>query len=100
MAKSTLQSIGKAANEQKPSPAWKFPFGKMNIYFILAGVATILLGYLLMSTGITEDAATVDGKWNSALVVSVAPIILLIGYCVLIPMGILKNFDSKAENEK
>lgn len=100
MAKSTMQSIGKQAKEQKPSPSWKFSFGKKNIYFILAGVATIILGYVLMSTGITEEAAAVDGKWNNALAVSVAPIVLLIGYCVLIPMGIMKNFDTKAENEK
>ena len=50
------------------------------------GLLTIILGYLMMATGETESIQSVK----------IAPIILIIGYCVLIPAAILvkpKNKD-------
>ena len=52
---------------------------KENYYIIIAGVAIIILGYILLAMGGVEDAL--------ALVIS--PIILVIGYCVVIPIGIM-----------
>lgn len=52
---------------------------KENYYIIIAGVAIIVLGYILLAMGGVEDAL--------ALVIS--PIILVIGYCVVIPIGIM-----------
>ncbi len=100
MAKQNKTSnIGKPTNQTtKANREWKFPLERRNVYFILAGVATIMLGYILMTLGVTEDAAVIDGKWNNTLSVSVAPVILLIGYCILIPMGIMKDFSKKTDN--
>ena len=47
-----------------------------------AGIALIILGYILMSIG--EH----DGILSSKL----SPIVLIIGYCILIPISIFKNF--------
>jgi NADH:ubiquinone oxidoreductase subunit 6 (subunit J) len=58
----------------------------------------ILVGYALMTTGITEDPATVSGKWNNPLAVIVAPILLILGYCVIIPYSIIKIFRKKEVN--
>ena len=46
------------------------------------GIVLIILGYILMSLG------PHDGILSSKL----SPVILIIGYCVLIPISIFKNF--------
>jgi hypothetical protein len=51
-----------------------------------------------MMTGVTDQPAVLDGKWNNPLAVTVAPIVLVIGYCVIIPFGILKKFKDKEAN--
>jgi hypothetical protein len=50
-----------------------------NYLILIAGVLTIIVGYVIMSMG---DA-------TSPLAVTVAPIILVIGYCVVVPLGII-----------
>ena len=52
---------------------------KANYVILLAGVAVVFLGYVLMWIGGVDDALS--------LVVS--PIVLMIGYCVIIPFGIM-----------
>lgn len=52
---------------------------RVNYIIMIVGVAVIFLGYIVMSMG---DA-------TSTLSVTIAPIILFIGYCVIIPVGIL-----------
>ncbi|MBL0174514.1 MAG: DUF3098 domain-containing protein [Ignavibacteria bacterium] len=52
---------------------------KSNYVILIAGVVVILLGYVVMAAG---DA-------TSPLSVTVAPIILILGYCVLVPLGII-----------
>ncbi len=50
-----------------------------NLVIIGVGILVIILGYIIMAMG---DA-------TSSLSVTVAPIVLVIGYCVIIPVGIL-----------
>ncbi len=61
------------------------PFTKENYYLLLIGVGVIILGYILMEIGGAYDAL--------ALVVS--PIILVIGYCVIIPFAIFYKKKEK-----
>jgi NADH:ubiquinone oxidoreductase subunit 6 (subunit J) len=80
---------------------WKFPFTKQNYLIFGVGLAVILIGYALMATGVTEEPAIPDGKWNNPMAIIVAPILLIVGYLVIIPYGILKFFgnnNNKAEN--
>ncbi len=61
-------------------------FGKINYLFFAIGLVVILLGYILMATGETESIQSIK----------ISPIILIIGYCILIPLAILikpKNSD-------
>ena len=61
-------------------------FGKINYQIFGIGLATIILGYILMATGETE----------SIQLIKIAPLVLIFGYCVLIPAAILvkpKNKD-------
>ena len=62
--------------------SWNFK--KQNYIIFGAGIASIMLGYFLMSIG----------GHNSILSTKISPIILIIGYCVLIPISIFKNFDN------
>jgi len=51
-----------------------WPFGRKNYLLFLIGVMTIVSGYVLMYL-------TADIVW--------APVILVIGYCVIIPISIM-----------
>jgi hypothetical protein len=51
----------------------------VNYYILLAGVAVILLGYWALSMG----------PWDGFVPLTVAPILLVLGYCVIIPAGII-----------
>ena len=52
---------------------------KANFMIILAGLAVIILGYFLMERGGMDDA----------LALVIGPVVLVIGYCLVVPFGIL-----------
>jgi hypothetical protein len=58
-----------------------FPLEKQNFMIIGLGIVILIIGYVLMSQN------SVDGFLPTV----VAPIVLLIGYFVVIPYGILKD---------
>ncbi len=82
---------------KKKSISWNFPLEKKNMIYLAASLAIIILGYILMATGITDEPALLESTWNNPLAITVAPILLVIGYCILIPFAILKLFR-KEEN--
>jgi hypothetical protein len=86
--------------QTKKKPMWALPYTKKNFIIALIGLGVVILGYLLMATGITEQPALVHGKWNNPFAVDIAPIILVIGYCVIIPYAIMKYFGNKNDTDK
>jgi hypothetical protein len=76
---------------------WQFPLQKQNFIILGIGLAVILIGYLLMSTGVTEQPAILDGKWNNPMAIVVAPLLLVIGYCVIIPFGLFRVFQKSEQ---
>ena len=54
-------------------------FGKINYVLFGIGLFVIILGYIVMATGETESIQSVK----------IAPLILIIGYCIFIPASIL-----------
>ena len=56
---------------------WTFTY--INYLLFLIGVITIITGYIIMYIGETESFQSVR----------LSPIILVIGYCVIIPISIL-----------
>ena len=62
------------------------PFTKINYEILGAGILSIVLGYVALS----------QDPWNGTMPLVVAPILLMLGYCVLIPVGILFRNKSKA----
>ena len=57
----------------------KLIFEKENYLIFLGGVLTIILGYVLMAIGDTY----------SSLSLTVAPVILFVGYIVIVPIAIM-----------
>lgn len=103
MAKTSAKSkrkVVRTTKQKAKSVDWQFPLHKKNFMVIGIGIGVILLGYALMATGISDEPATVDGTWNNPLAVTVAPILLIIGYCVIIPYAILKYFGRQDEAEQ
>lgn len=88
MAKKAVKSTAKKV-------IWEFPLKSGNFKLFAIAIGVIILGYLLMATGVTEEPAVVDGKWNNFWAVRVAPMVLVIGYFVLIPFALLKQFGAK-----
>jgi len=57
----------------------QLPLGKQNFLIIGSGIAVILMGYLAM----------LEGSVEGFIPLVLAPLLLVAGYCVLIPLGIL-----------
>jgi hypothetical protein len=74
---------GKGVKKSKKEEA--FPFGRENYLILLAGVVVIVLGYLALS------GSSVEGF----MPLTVAPILLVLGYCVIIPVGIMYRKKDK-----
>ena len=54
-------------------------FGKINYILFIVGVGLLLIGYALMSTGTV----------NSFQSLSLAPILLFVGYIIVIPLALV-----------
>jgi len=70
------------AKEKAIEPEKKWPFGPINYYLMGAALFFVIVGYIALSLG--------SITW--------APILLVLGYCVLFPAGIIwggcKNKDT------
>ena len=81
---------GRRGQTQRREPARSpLPYSRRNWTFLGVGVGTILIGYLCLSQ------PPVDGFLSLTL----APILLVIGYCVLIPLGLLLGESRKPTDE-
>jgi hypothetical protein len=72
MAQIETKPTGRA-KAQATTKSEGLPFTKMNYYIFAAGLLAIVLGYFTLSQG--------D--------ITLAPILLVLGYCVIIPIAIL-----------
>jgi uncharacterized membrane protein len=59
-----------------------FAFGKENYILMLAGIAVIILGFVLMAGGGSEDPNVFDPSIFSARRIIVAPVVVLIGFII------------------
>lgn len=68
----------KSKQRGRKEPRWQL-FEPTNYRLLLAGVIVIIVGYVFM----------MQGPHNSFWSLHLAPIVLVVGYCVLIPLAIL-----------
>jgi hypothetical protein len=59
--------------------AESLPFTKMNYGILFTGIALIVLGYIALA----------QQPWDGFMALFVAPVLLVLGYCVVVPIGIL-----------
>jgi hypothetical protein len=75
--------------EQKKSKSSKaiiFPLEKQNYIILAIGLVVIVVGYIALASNGVEGI----------MPLVVAPILLVLGYCVIIPFGILYKVKEKA----
>ncbi len=73
------KAVKKGDSRRRAAKDDRLPLAKENFYIIGAGILVIIIGYLALANGPIEGF----------LPLVLAPIMLIIGYCVLIPLGIL-----------
>ncbi len=64
------------------TPKNDFAFGRENYILLLVGLAFIIVGFILMSGGGSEDPKTFNPEVFSARRITVAPIVVLIGFII------------------
>ena len=72
------------------APRGDLPFSRKNWSLAVAGLAAILLGYVFLRI------PPADGFFSLTL----APVLLVVGYCVLIPLAILVRDQSASEGDE
>ena len=77
-------------DEKNTAGPGTFAFQKENYMIILAGVAVLAIGYLLMIGGGSDSPDNYNPEIFSARRVTIAPITLLIGFGVVL-YGIMKK---------
>jgi hypothetical protein len=71
--------VRKKDQKRRVQKTEQMPLGRDNFMILGTGLGVILAGYLAMLTGGVEGF----------LPLVVSPILLILGYCVIIPLGIL-----------
>ncbi len=79
--------IKKKTQRQKGFSEGDIPLSRQNYTIMGIGVAVIVAGYLAMLQGSVEGF----------LPLVVSPILLVLGYCVIVPLGILYRKSPRAE---
>lgn len=79
------QRSARASKGVSGARPFNMPFESKNIIFILIGIGIVTLGYIIMGMSETMGFMALD----------VSPIVLLLGYLVVIPMGIMYGAHRK-----
>ena len=83
-----MAKVDKSKGSKKHKMEEVFPLEKTNFVILGIGVLTIVIGYLALSGNTVESFRQL----------TVAPILLVMGYCVIIPIGIMyRKKKAKAE---
>lgn len=76
------KQVGRPTLAKRVKIAWTNPWNRKHYILLAIGLGIIIVGFGLLSTGIVTS-------WDNPLAVSVAPVVLVIGYCVAIPWAIM-----------
>ena len=86
------KAIKKSESKRRALKDDKLPLGKENFVIVGIGIAAIVAGYLALAKGPIEGF----------LPLVLEPILLVLGYCIIIPMGILykKSYLKSGDSTK
>ena len=71
----------------KKTPEKPIGFSTINFALYGLGVLTLIVGYIFLGKGPAQSSSSL----------TIAPIILIIGYCIIIPLAILLKGRNKAQ---
>jgi hypothetical protein len=71
------ETMSKDQKIRKQEQVW--PYTRVNAYLALAALVTLIAGYVTLGVK----------PWTSWVSLNVAPVLLVIGYCVLVPAAII-----------
>lgn len=87
-----------AATAQKQATQQDFLFDKSNYIWMLAGVLLVVIGFMLMSGGKSEDPTKFNhDEIYSTMRITIAPLMILIGFAIEI-YAIMKKPAAKSES--
>lgn len=79
--------------KKESKPVIDFAFGKINYTLMLAGLAVIFLGFLLMSGGGSNDPAVWNPDIFSFRRITLAPIVVIAGFVIEVFAVVIKAKD-------
>lgn len=98
---SKQRTITARSKRQEQKAQWNFPLTRTNFLYLFVAMVVIGLGFGLMATGISTPESTSVETWGNSMALSIAPILLVIGFCVLVPYALMKRDAShKTEAEQ
>ncbi len=68
--------------KNRTNVTWNHPWTKRQFLMIGGGIGVIVLGFVLLATGMGSE-------WDNPLAVDIAPVVLVLGYCIVIPLAIM-----------
>ncbi len=74
-----MAKVKKKVRKESFAPKFHFPLTRINFYILLLGVFILVVGYIFMLLPDDPDAF---------LTRTLSPIVLVIGYLVIIPIGL------------
>jgi hypothetical protein len=74
-----MARIEKKGISKQSSIIGLLPFKKINYQILGVGIILLVLGYIALG----------QDPWDGTMPLVVAPILLVLGYCIVIPLGIL-----------
>ena len=86
------KDVGKAVKNTQEENDARMPLGKKNYLFMLIGLAIIIVGFLLMAGGGSDDPNGFNYEMFSCRRITIAPIVVIAGFALEI-YAIMKRFD-------
>ena len=80
MAKQTTKPAANSAAKTPANDPKDMPFGKQNYIIVLIGLALIILGFILMIGGGSDDPNVFNEKMFDFQHITLAPILVLAGF--------------------
>ncbi len=78
----TTQKQNTQVKQAKKEHQFGFVFTKINIYIMLAGIVFLILGYILMVGGKSNDPNVFNDAIFNKQRLTVAPILLVVGFVI------------------
>jgi hypothetical protein len=90
MAREVKRRTHTAKRQPEQAKSLRLPFTKINYILFSISILVLIIGYIFLSIG----------PANSVWSLTIAPIVLLLGYVVLIPLSIIYKWGKKPEQNQ